>query len=148
MRIPSAPATGKYLEAAWHFADSRSGRKSVMQFADRFLKNWMAEIGRDLGEGFEHKAALMEGRMGDGEIRRVYRSVSEYEDIYVDRSRAFGLGGLAAATEVLFDLPNGRKELLRHFLCLQRDRTIEEPGLVGELDGLGLVEGGDVADLT
>ena len=119
-----------------------------MQFADRFLKNWMAEIGRDLGEGFEHKAALMEGRMGNGEIRRVYRSVTEYEDIYVDRSRAFGLGGLAAATEVLFDLQNGRKELLRHFLCLQSDRTIEEPGLVGELDGLGLVEGGDVADLT
>ena len=64
--------------------------------------------------------------------------IAEKQNVDIDRARAFFLHALPA--HLLFDAENRGHQLLRRLAGFKRDRTIQKPGLLGELHRLGFVE--------
>src|SRR5208282_6578715 len=104
----------------------------------------MLEVGRDLGQRFQYKAAAVQGGMGDGEFRRSDDLVAEEENVNVDGARAFVLQ--AAASHIALNPENRGHELLRCVAGFEGGGAIQKPGLLGELHGLGFVKRRDSYD--
>lgn len=132
---------GVASSARWEFADSRPGRKGVAQLANGLLENGMVKVRCDFSHRLEDKTALVHGGMRNGKGGEVDHSVAKEKDIDVDGARALGLCSLAIAAERPLDLHDGRKELPRHLFRFESYGAVQEPGLVGKVDGLSFVKG-------
>src|SRR5579864_7947391 len=104
----------------------------------------MPRIRSDLGEWFEYKPALVHGGMWDGQGGRVHGGVAEEQDVDVDVTGAFLLGAQAAHGSL--DLQERAQEPAWRLFSIESDRAIQQPGLLGEIDGFGFIERGDGSD--
>lgn len=103
-------------------------------------------VGRDFRERREDETARSHGGMWDGKRGCVENLIAEQKDIEIDNARAFGLG--ATASHGFFYGKQRRHELGRGSFGIEGDGGVEKPGLIGEVDRLGLVERGDGGELT
>jgi hypothetical protein len=103
----------------------------------------MLEIGREFSQRFEDESAFGKGRVRDRESRFLDDPISEQQNIEVDEARAFLLDALTAHGG--FEGEQCVQELARLLRGLNADDAIQEPGLIGEFDGLGLIERRDGA---
>ncbi len=115
-----------------------SRRQGVEQFANRPLQHLMPHFRCDFRQRLQHEAAFVHCGMGDGHRRRLEDCVAEEQNVDVDRSRTFSLQALAA--HLLLDAQNCRHQLFRSLGRFETDSTVQEPCLVGKVDGFRLVE--------
>ena len=106
----------------------------------------MTHIRRNRGERFQHKAALLHGRMRNREAGIVDNQIAKQENVDVDDARPFLLR--SASAHPLLDVENAGEQFLRRLLRIQRDSTIQEPRLGGKFHGFGFVERRDLNDFT
>src|SRR5215469_1168843 len=128
--------------------NSLAGRQSVFKFTRGSFENGMAFVRGDLRQRLECEAALMHGGMGHFETGGTDDGDTEQKNIDIDWPGALTMLGRAAATHIPFDPEDSGEQLLGHLVGLERDRTVDEPGLVGEFDGLSLVKRRDSYDFT
>ena len=105
----------------------------------------MFEIGREFSQRFEDESAFGKGRVRDCEARFLDDPISKQQNIEVDEARAFFLEALAAHGG--FEGEQGVQKLAGRLRGFDPDDAIQEPRLIGEIDGLGLIERRDGAHI-
>ena len=98
----------------------------------------MPRVRGNFCEGFEHKAALVHGWMRYGQTPGLDHGISKQQNVDVDVARAFLL--LTPAAHLLLDGQYPIDQLPGHFLRVQFDGAVQEPGLGGEFDGFSFVK--------
>jgi len=106
----------------------------------------MTHVRRNLGERFQHKAALVHGRMRNGEAGIVDNQIAKQKNVDVDDAWPFLLR--SASSHLLLDLENAGEKFSRRLLRIQRDNTIQEPRLGSKFHGFGFVERRDLNDFA
>ena len=105
----------------------------------------MAQIRRQLCQGFEHEAAIRHARMRNLQLRRVDDGFFIEENVDVDSAGAFRYDSFPA--QIALDLSNACEQIARRKSSPDFYNLIEEPGLLAHLLRLGLVDGGSPQDL-
>ena len=103
------------------------------------------EMGRNFSERNENKRALMDERMGNGEVGCFQDQIVEVKDIDVDRAWAF-VNGLAAAHRA-FDALCRAEEFGDEELRARLDDHIEEFRLIEDVGGLSFDDAAPADDL-
>ena len=98
----------------------------------------MARVGCNLGQGFQHEAALVHGGMGNRQSGRVHTGVAEKQNVDIDGARPLWLD--ASPTHSLLDFENSLQQLVGRHVCVEGEGAVQEPWLIGELDGFGFIE--------
>ena len=99
----------------------------------------------ELRERLERERPLVQARMRKLEARLGDDEVVHQQEIEVDRPRPVALAR-ARRAELLLDLEQGGEERRRRQGGVERDRRVEEPGLVEEPHRIGLAERRDRDD--
>jgi len=94
---------------------------------------------RELRQGLQHEAALMHARVRHREPRRLNFGPAVQQDVDVDGPRA--LGDTALAAQFTLDALDPGEQHPRKEVGLDLDHQVEEPGLLLEIQRLGLVDG-------
>lgn len=105
----------------------------------------MLELRRNFGEWREDKFSLEHAGMRDLQFGNVERPIAEEKDVNIEKARA--LSESFFATQLRFDGAEGAQEIDGLRIRFAFDDTIEEPGLVEVIDGLGFVEGRNFAHM-
>jgi len=117
------------------------GGQRGQQFNRRFPELGMSRLGSDLGERFENKSSLMQRRMGNSQARFIDDLISKKHYIDIEVARALLAG--AETAHGRFDVQRQLEQLARGHPGFNCRYTIQKPGLVGNVDGLGLIERGN-----
>jgi len=112
--------------------------QGIAEFTDRSPEHWMTCIRRDLGKRLQHKAPLLHSGVRDREAGIVDDQVVKQQNVDVDDAWPLFLG--SAPSHLLLDFENAGEQFLRRLLRIQRDSTIQKPGLGGKFHGFGVVE--------
>ncbi len=115
-----------------------SWRQSITQFPDGSFQQRVKRVWGDFREGFEHETAFVHGWMRDRQAGIVDDGIAEQKNVEIDDARAFFLRLLPS--QLLLDVENAGKKLLRRLLRIQLNRAIQEPGLRGEFHRFGFIE--------
>jgi hypothetical protein len=119
-------------------ADGLAGGQGFQKFACGFVERGMACLGRYFGEGRENEAALMHGGMGNLEAGFIDRMIAKEHDIDIDFARTFLRH--AKTTHFRFELQGELEQVARRFVSFDGGDAVEEPGLIGNVDRLGLIK--------
>src|SRR5438045_4888616 len=98
----------------------------------------MPELGRDLGQRFQHKTSSCHGGMRNRQLRRIHNCVSEKKNIDVDRTWPLRLNALAP--HLFFYPQQFRHELPGLAPGFKCHNAIEKPCLIAHFHWLGVVE--------
>ncbi len=113
-------------------------RQRRQKFARSFPEFGMAYVRSDFDQRFENKTAQVHGRMRNVQVRLMQDAIAKQHEVDIDIARAFG-----AHTETShgrFDPQRQLEQLARRLIGCNRGHAVQKPGLVGKLDGLGLIE--------
>ena len=80
--------TVKGSRSSYAFSTLCPGASSAKSSRDCLLRYGMPEFGCDLGKRLQHKAPSRHLGMRNGQLRRIHDSVSEQQNVDVDRARA------------------------------------------------------------
>jgi len=98
----------------------------------------MEHVRRDLGQRFEHEAALMHRGMRYRQACFVDDQAPKKQNVDVDDTGTFFLR--SPTPQLALDAENACEQLLRTLLCAYDDGAIQKPGLRSEFHRLGFVE--------
>src|ERR1700730_2272953 len=115
--------------------------QSLQQLKDSFVEPRVQHFRPNLRQRLKHKAPFLHRGMRYGQLRRSHDGIAEEQYVNVNRARPLFLPALA--THCSLNPKDGRHQCLRRLRSFERHGTIQEPGLSGDLDRLGFVEGRD-----
>jgi hypothetical protein len=100
----------------------------------------MLNVGGDFDEGFQNEAALMHGGVGDLQAGLIEHAISKKHNIDVDGASAFVFH--AEAPHGGFDPQGELEQSPGGLIGVDGGDAVKEPGLIGDVDRLSLVERG------
>ena len=118
----------------------------VQQLLQAVLEHGVLQVGRELAQGHEHEATLMQAGVWEMEAGFGEDEGAVEEQIEIEGAWAVGLIADAAAGG--FDAQEFVQEIARGEGGFERGGGVEEGSLIGEADGFGFIERGDAAELA
>ena len=117
-------------------------RQQIPQLLNGFSQDGMHELGGNFGERYKYEPALAHRRVRHRQLGSPNYLGAEKKDVDVNEARTFWLSAFSAHR--LFNCQNAFQEVARLKPRAGGHGAVEKPGLVGEIDGLGLVSGGNL----
>lgn len=100
----------------------------------------MDDIGRDLGERFEHEEPLVHPRVGHFQFWLIDHTASEEQEIQIERPRPPPLLAVAIAPELSFNAQQLREQFPRRQLCFEARGGVDVRSLRHSAERRGLVK--------
>ena len=101
----------------------------------------MACLGSDLDQRLQNKPALVHCRMRNLQARLIHHPIPKKHHIDINLARTFLAH--AKASHCRFDPQRKLEQFSRRLIRFNRRHAVQKPGLVRDVDGLGLIECGD-----
>lgn len=112
------------------------------QVGEGFAEDGVAQLGGDLAERFQHKAALGERGVREGEDGCPQDEIVDEQEVEIEGARAFGEVVSAVAAVALFHVEEEAEQRFGIEAGLEQHGGVDEGRLVCQSDGFGEVERG------
>src|SRR5262245_61681054 len=110
------------------------------QFSYRSPRDRVFPVRRNLGQRFQHEAAVTKTRVWHHEVAFIHDGVAVQDQIEIDSARRTRVRALAA--ELSFDINEGVEEVAGRQSCIAGGGGIQKSWLIAHTNGIGFVKGG------
>jgi len=131
------------LVARWE-----SSTRPTLPTTDEFSKQLSYGSPRDrvfpvscnLGERFQHEAAVTKTRVWHHEVALIHDEVAVQDEVEIESARRTPVGALTA--ELSFDIKEGVEEVAGRQRCVADGSGIQKSRLIADTNGIGFVKSG------
>ena len=117
-----------------------TGSYRCEQFSDRSPCDRILPVRRNLGERFQHEAAVTKTRVGDDEVAFIHDDVAVQDQVEIESARRTRVRALT--TELSFDIKESVEKVAGRQRCVAGRGGVQKSRLIADTNGIGLAKSG------